>query len=82
MNFPPDFVRELKERAGNVCECGRADCHPGSGRCHAELIEGPMEGRWLPVATGDQITFPPRAVNYIALCVPCIVPRTGTRKAG
>ena len=80
MNYPSDFIRDLKGRASDRCECERGTCHPSPGRCSRPLIEGPMEGRWLPVKTGDRVTFPPEAPDFIALCDPCIAPRTGARR--
>ena len=82
MNYPPDFKSELKQRAGDRCECERSDCHQGQGRCSEALLEEPGGlTRWSPILTGEQITFPPVASNYIALCGPCAVPRTGKRSS-
>lgn len=76
MNYPYDFTQQLKEKAGHRCECERGQCHPSQGRCGEALIDGPGEGRWLPVRTGERITFPPLALDHIALCGRCAVPRT------
>lgn len=77
MIYPSDFIQQLKERAGHRCECERGDCHPTDGRCVETLVDEPGEGRWLPVRTGERITFPPVALDHIALCGRCAVPRTG-----
>jgi len=80
MNYPSDFLQELKQRSGDRCECERSECHPGSGRCSEKLTEeGTGAPRWTPVLTGERLTFPPVAMNYIALCGTCAVPRTGKR---
>jgi len=80
MNYPTEFILQLKERSGNRCECERRECHEAQGRCGETLVEEPGgPGRWTPVFTGDRLTFPPAASNYIALCGPCAVPRTGKR---
>ncbi len=76
MNYPPEFIHELKARADHRCECERGECHGAPGRCLAPLVDLPDEpARWSPVPTGDQMTFPPVASNYIALCIPCVKPR-------
>jgi hypothetical protein len=80
MIYSPEFVHELKERSGNRCECERGNCHAAVGRCITELTDTPGEGRWEPIMTGDHITYPPIAANHIALCDPCIAPRTGSRR--
>ena len=74
MNYPPEFLNELKERASNRCECERNECHGAPGRCGGKLDDGSGTS-WSPVFTGDHMTFPPVATNYIALCAPCAVPR-------
>jgi hypothetical protein len=80
MNYPPEFLQELKQRSGDRCECERSECHPGPGRCGEKLAEDPAgAARWSPVLTGERLTFPPVASNYIALCATCAVPRTGKR---
>lgn len=79
MNYPADFINELKTRSGSRCECERRDCHGAEGRCRAGLLEEGGIARWTPVLTGERLTFPPIASNYIALCAPCSVPRAGAR---
>ena len=80
MNYPPDFIQQLRQRAGDRCECERGECHQTPGRCIERLMEEPGGlARWSPVLTGEHLTFPPVPSNYIALCGPCAVPRTGKR---
>jgi hypothetical protein len=79
MNYPPDFVKELKDRAEHRCECERRECHQTPGRCTQELVDAPAPDRWSPVRTGERLTFPPVALDYIALCATCAVPRTAPR---
>jgi hypothetical protein len=79
MNYPSDFLKQGKDRAGDRCECERSDCHQGPGRCNARLNEEPGKAHWTPVLTGERLTFPPVASDYIALCGTCAVPRTGKR---
>lgn len=82
MNYPPDFIKQLKERAGARCECERGGCHTSQGRCSETLTEDPGgQARWSPVLTGERLTFPPLALDYIALCGTCAVPRVGSGKA-
>lgn len=80
MNYPTPFLHELKQRAADRCECERSGCHEGQGRCAEKLIDEPGgAARWSPVLTGERLTFPPAASNYIALCGTCAVPRAGKR---
>jgi hypothetical protein len=75
MNHTPEFLVELKRRAGERCECERNECHGAAGRCGVKLSD--EAGRsWSAVFTGESITFPPVTQNYIALCAACAVPRT------
>jgi hypothetical protein len=80
MIYPPDFMAQLKERAGDRCECERGDCHPSPGRC-AERLRDELGGppQWVPVLTGEHLTFPPVPSQHIALCAPCAVPRNARR---
>lgn len=77
MIYPPDFLAQLKERAGDRCECERGDCHQTRGRCNERLRDEPAS--WTPVLTGEHLTFPPVPSQYIALCAPCAVPRNARR---
>ncbi|MBX7184568.1 MAG: hypothetical protein K1Y01_05415 [Vicinamibacteria bacterium] len=79
MNYPADFLKQIKDRAGDRCECERSDCHEAPGRCAARLKDEEGKPRWTPVLTGERLTFPPVASDYIALCGVCAVPRTGKR---
>lgn len=79
MNYPADFLKQIKDRAGDRCECERSDCHEAPGRCVARLKDEEGKPRWSPVLTGERLTFPPVASDYIALCGVCAVPRTGKR---
>ncbi len=74
MNHTPEFLAELKNRAGDRCECERNECHGESGRCGVKLTDEPGRA-WSAVFTGESMTFPPVAQNHIALCAPCAVPR-------
>ncbi len=80
MKYPADFVKELKDRSNATCECERGTCHPSPGRCSENLAGEPGGEHWAAVMTGDRITFPPVAMNYIALCRHCAVPRAGELK--
>lgn len=79
MNYPAEFIHQLKERSGARCECERRECHETQGRCSAVLADDPAEGKWTPVFTGERLTLPPAALDYMALCARCAVPRTGKR---
>ena len=79
MNYPATFIQELKKRASDRCECERSECHQGPGRCGAKLVDEPAPTAWMPVLTGERLTFPPVPNDYIALCGACSVPRTGKR---
>lgn len=82
MNYPADFLAQIKKRAGDRCECERSECHRGPGRCSARLPEEPGgPAPWAPVHTGEHLRFPPVPADYIALCEACAVPRNATRKA-
>lgn len=82
MNFPAEFIQQLKERAENRCECGRSGCHQSSERCFQPLIGEPGASRWSPIFTGESPSFPPVAVNYIALCSQCAKPRVAPTPPG
>ena len=82
MNFPEGFVAGLKQRAGDRCECERSECHGTPNRCGQSLVGMPDEQtRWMPVPTGEGVTFPPLISNYIALCLPCVKPRVAPSRA-
>ena len=79
MNYPPEFLEDLKARAESQCECERSECHQAQGRCRESLVGEPDPLGWSPVMTGERITFPPVAMNYIALCGTCAVPRNQSK---
>ena len=79
MNYPADFISSIKERASEMCECERRECHQAQGRCTEKLLEPDGVPRWTPVRSGERITFPPVPSDYIALCSVCAVPRNAPR---
>ena len=79
MNYPEDFISDIKKRAGDRCECERNTCHQTQGRCGEMLLAPDGLAAWSPVRTGERVTFPPVASDYIALCAHCAVPRNAPR---